>query len=46
MDKLQKRNYEAPVFQIDTMHLDAVLCTSATTSAWDKDEYYDYGLLD
>lgn len=46
MNKLLKRNYEAPAFQIDAMHLDAVLCTSATTTAWYEDESYNDSQLD
>lgn len=46
MNRSQKRNYEAPDFQIDTMYLEAVLCTSATTTAWYEDNSYDYNQLD
>lgn len=46
MNMYQKMDYETPVLQIDEIHPDKVLCTSATTATWTEDDTYNYGELD
>lgn len=40
MNTLQKKNHEEPVLLINTVCLDVVLCTSATTINWNEEETY------